>query len=97
MMRTYGNYQKKDWELFFEFTMAAAHLDPNDKKSSVLAMEVGPVTATEPKFWKWTDQRLDATLGKIPTIYPVTNRDDTAHIYQTFWENLTKVMGSRIG
>ena len=28
-------------------------MDPNDKKNSVLSMEVEPVTATEPKFWKW--------------------------------------------
>ena len=48
-------------ELFFVFAMAAAQMDPNDKKSSVLAMEAEPVTATDPKFWKWVDQRLDDT------------------------------------
>ena len=32
--------------------MEATQMDQNDKKSSVLAMEVEPVTATEPKFWK---------------------------------------------
>ena len=37
-------------------------MDPNDKKSSVLAMDVEPVTVTDPKNWKWADQRLYATL-----------------------------------
>ena len=47
---------------------------PNDKKSSVLDMEVDPVTATEPFFWKWEDQRLCATLGTRPERSPATNR-----------------------
>ena len=38
-------------------------MDSSDKKSSVLAMAVYPVTTTDPKFWKWSDKRLDATLG----------------------------------
>ena len=40
---------------FLESTMAVAQMDPSDKKISVLAMEVEPVTATDPKFWKWAD------------------------------------------
>ena len=40
-------------------------MDPNDKKISVLDMEVEPVTVTDPQFWKWGDQRLDATLRKF--------------------------------
>ena len=43
-------------------------MDPNDKNSSVLAMFVDPVTATDPKFWILADQRLDATLGTKPPI-----------------------------
>ena len=35
--------------------MEEAHKDPNYKKISVLAMEVNPVTSTDPKFWKWTE------------------------------------------
>ena len=67
MMRTYINYIKEDWDLFFAFSMAAAQMDPNDKKISVLAMEVKPFTVTSPKFCKWADHRLDATLGTRPT------------------------------
>ena len=72
-------------------------MDPNDRENSVLAMEVNPVTATDPKFWKWVDQRLDATLGTRPTRSPVMDRGSTSHIDQSFWENLTRVMGSGMG
>ena len=51
----------EDWELFFAFSMAAENMYPNDEIRSVLAMEAEPVTATDPKFWKWVDQRLDDT------------------------------------
>ena len=47
-------------------------MDPNDKKSSILATEVEPITVIDPKFWKWEDQRLDATLGTRPTRSVVT-------------------------
>ena len=50
------NFQKEDWELFFEFSMADSKMGPNDKDSSVLDMEMNPVTATDPTFGKWTDQ-----------------------------------------
>ena len=52
MIRTYVNCLREDWDLFFKFAMAAAQMDPSDKKISVLAMEVEPVTATDPKFCK---------------------------------------------
>ena len=58
--------------------MVSAQMDPNDKNSSVLAMEVDPVTATYPKFCKWTDQILDATLRTRPTIFSVTDRGSTS-------------------
>ena len=61
MMRTDVNFKREDWELFFAFLMAAAHMEPNYKKRSVLSMGVEPVTATDPKFYKWSDQRLDST------------------------------------
>ena len=51
MIRTYVNFIKDYWGLFFKFSMAAAQLYPNDKKSSILAMELEPVTVTDPKFW----------------------------------------------
>ena len=66
-------------------------------KKSILAMEVEPVTITDPKFWKWSDQRLDATLGTRPTRSVFTRRSGTSQINQYFWENLTKVMGSSMG
>ena len=47
--------------------MASAQMEPNDKKISVMAMKVEPVTVTVPKFWKWVDQILDATFGTSPT------------------------------
>ena len=97
MIITERNCQKEYWQLFFKFEMAAAQMDINDKKRSILDMEVETVTATDPKFWKWADQILDDTLGTRPTIPPVINRGGTSHIDQSFWENLTKVMGSGIG
>ena len=72
-------------------------MDPNDKKISVFDMEVEAVTITDPKFWKWADQRLDATLGTIPTRSIVTRRSGTSQIDQSFWGNLTRVMGISIG
>ena len=33
MMITHFNVIKEDWVLFFEFSMAAAQMDPNDKKA----------------------------------------------------------------
>ena len=60
-------------------------------------MEVEPFTAINPKFFKWEDQRLDATLGKRPTRYLVTRKSGTSQIDQSFWENLTWVMVSYMG
>ena len=77
--------------------MTSAQMDPNDKKISFLAIEVDPVIATDPKFCKKTDQRLDDTLGTSPTRSPVTNRGSTSKIVKSFWEDLTRVMGSGIG
>ena len=51
MIRTNVNFIKEDWGLFLELSMAAAQMDPNDKKRIILSMEVEPVTATDPKFW----------------------------------------------
>ena len=84
MIRTNVNFIKEDWGLFLEFSMVAAQMDPNNKKSSILAMEVEPVTVTDPKFWKWVDQRLDATLGTRPTKSIVTRRSGTSQINQSF-------------
>ena len=52
-------------------------MDPNNKISSILDMEAEPVTVTDPKFWKWEDQRLDATLRTRPTRSVVTRRSGT--------------------
>ena len=35
IMRTDVNCKIDDWELFFAFSMAAANMDPNDKKTAV--------------------------------------------------------------
>ena len=51
MIRTDVNFIQDDWGSFFKFSMAAAQMNPNAKKSSILAMEVEPVTVTYPKFW----------------------------------------------
>ena len=64
--------------------MEAAQMDPNDKKISVLAIEVEPVTVTDPKFWKWAEQRLDAIFVTSPTRYLVTRRSGTSHFDQYF-------------
>ena len=84
MMITDVTYTKDDWDLFFKFSMAAAQMDPNNKKSSVLAIEVEPVTVINSKIWKWADQRLDATLGTRTTISIVTRRSGTSQIDQYF-------------
>ena len=96
-IRTGVNVIKEDYGLFFKLSMAAAHMDPNYKKCSILAVEVEPVTVTDPNFWKWADQILDATLVTRPKKSVVTRRSGTSHIDQPFWENLTKVMGSSMG
>ena len=72
-------------------------MDPNDNKRSVLDMEVEPVTAIDPTFWKWAYQRLDDTLGTRPTRSLVTDRGSTSKIDWFFWGNLTRVMGSGMG
>ena len=72
-------------------------MEPSDSKSSVLAMEVEPVTATDSNFWKLSDHRLYATLGTRPKRSPVTDRGGTSQIYKSFWENLTRVMGRGMG
>ena len=76
-MITYVNFRKEDWELVFAFSMAAAQMEPNDKKISVLTIEVEPVTTKDPKFWKWADQRFDATLETRPTRSLVRDRGGT--------------------
>ena len=90
-------FKKEDYEFFFEFAMAEVQMDLNYNKVIVLYMEVEPVTAIDPKFWKLADQLLYATLGTRPKRSPVTNRGGTAQIDHYLWENLTKVMGSGIG
>ena len=72
-------------------------MDPKDKKTSILAMEVEPVTVTDPKCWKWADQRLDATLGTRLTRSVVTRKRGTSQIDKSLRENITKVMGSSMG
>ena len=72
-------------------------MNPKDKKSSVLAMEVEPVTTTDPHFWKWADQILDDTLRTRPTRYLVTERGGTSQIDHHFWEKLTREMCSGMG
>ena len=59
-------------------------------------MEVEPVTVTDPTFWKWADQILDATLETRPTRSLVTRRSGASQIDQYFWGNLTRVMGSNM-
>ena len=91
------NCSKEDWELFSVFSMAAENMDPNDKKISVLDMNVEPVTVIDKLFWKWADQILDATFRTRPTRYLVTDIGGTSQIDQSLWENLTRVMVSSMG
>ena len=76
--------------MFYGFIMEAAQMDPIDRKISVLAMQVDPLIATDPKLLKWADQQLDATFGTRTTRSPVTNRGSTSHIDMLFWEQLEK-------
>ena len=52
MTRTDVNFIKEDWDLFFEFSMEASNMEPNDKKISTLDIEVEPVIVTDPHFRK---------------------------------------------
>ena len=97
MIRTDVNFIKEDRGSFFNFSIAEAQMDPNDKKISTLAMEVEPFNVIDPTFWKWEYQILDATLGTRPTRSIVTRRSGTSQIDQSFWENLTRVIGSSMG
>ena len=36
--------------MFFKFVIAGAQMDPNDKKISILAIKMEPITSTDPKF-----------------------------------------------
>ena len=56
-----------------------------------------PVTSTDRKFWKWEDHIFNVTLGTRLTRSVVTRGSVTSQIYQSFWGNLTKVMGSIMG
>ena len=83
-MRKDTNFHKDDWEFLFGFSMADAQIYPNNKRSSVLAMEVEIVTAIDPIFWKWADQHLDDTFGTSPDRYPATNRGSTSQMENLF-------------
>ena len=74
------NCQKEDWELFFEFSMVEAQMDPYYKKISILDINVDPVTSTNPKNRKWSDHCLELTLGTKPAQSPVTNRGSTDYM-----------------
>ena len=77
--------------------MMAAQMESNDKKISGLSIEVELFNITYPKFWKWVDHILYAKLGTRPTRSIATRRSGTSQIYQSFWENLTRIMGSSMG
>ena len=64
ILRRYRNFQMDDWELLFDFEMEAAQMDPNDKNSSVLAMEVDPDTTADTKFWKGKTRYLTLRFKK---------------------------------
>ena len=83
IIRTDVSFIKEDWDLFLGFSRAAAQMDLN-KKISILAIKVEPVTIIDPTFWKWADQILDATLGTSPTRYVITRRSGTSQIDQSF-------------
>ena len=54
-----------------KFVMAAGQVDVLDKKSSILELDVGPVTATYQGFENWFEHQLDSTLvGKPHNIAP---------------------------
>ena len=55
-MITDVNKKKEYCYLYLDFSIAAAQMDTNDKNISVVAMDVEPVSATDPEFWKWADQ-----------------------------------------
>ena len=44
-------FQKDDWKLVNKFVMAEGQVDVSDKKSSMMALYVEPVTDTDEGFW----------------------------------------------
>ena len=46
--------------------IAVGQLDASDKKSSMLLLDVEPVTATYEGFWNWVDHLFYVTLGTKP-------------------------------
>ena len=49
-----------------KIVMVSGQVDASDKKSSMLILDVYPVTATDEGFWNWVEHRLDAMLGTKP-------------------------------
>ena len=57
MIRTDVNFIKEDWGLFFEFSMAAAQMYPNDKKAVYWP-------------WKWNQSPSQTqSFGNVQTRY----------------------------
>ena len=48
MIRTYVNFIKEDWYLFLAFSLAAAQMDPNDKKNQFLGHGSGTSNCHRP-------------------------------------------------
>ena len=75
--------------------MAAGQVDAPDKKSSMLSLDVEPVTATYEGFCKLVEHQLDATLGTNPhNIAPVGVGPPL--INEAFRTNMTKMLGTII-
>ena len=88
-------FQKDDWELVHKFVMAEGQVDVSDKKRSILALYVEPLTATDEGFWNWIEHRLDATLGAKPHIISPAMAGPP-QMTAEFWQDMTKMLGTSI-
>ena len=93
--KDYPKFQKYDWKLVNKFVIAAGQVDVSDKNSSMMALDVDPVTATYEGFWNWVEHRLDATLGeKSPIIAPAMA--GPPQMTAEFLKDMTKILGTSI-
>ena len=66
-----------------------------DKKSSIMALDVEPVTATDEGFWNWVEHQLDYKLGAKPqNISPAMT--GPSQMNAAFWSDMTKMLGTSI-
>ena len=89
------NFQKDDWELFNKFVVSAGQVDDSYKKSSMMSLDMEPVTSTDEGSGNWVEHRLDATLGRNSQIIAPAMAGPPL-INAAFRVDMTKMLGTSI-